>query len=112
MPSVEFVGKQLFGRPLRLRVLIWVMNRSDPFCKSEASKGVGYSSTTAVIAELSRLEALGMIEAVKPVVTSRRHDYKKVDHPFWDPVRAIATSAIVTTDKPKRASAGRRRPET
>ncbi len=89
---VDHLGKLLFGRPVRLRVLLWVFSRGAAvFYQSEAATGVGYSAG-AVAAELDRLETLGMVTKFGRPVGNERQNYVRVDHRYWDIVAAAKSS--------------------
>lgn len=89
---VDHLGKLLFGRPVRLRVLLWVFDRGDAvFYQSEAAQGVDYSPTS-VASELDRLEALGMLRKFGRPVGNERQNYVRVDHPYWSIVAAAQSS--------------------
>lgn len=89
---MEQVGKQLFGRALRLRVLVWVATQDEPFYQAGAAAAVGYSSVTAVATELNRLVVLRMLKVVEPEKKTKRRYYMRQDHPFWDAIRLIAAN--------------------
>lgn len=61
MDALDEYGDQLFGRRIRLRVLLWADEQRDVFNQSEAAKGVEYSSSGEVAKELERLVRLGML---------------------------------------------------
>ncbi len=61
MDALDEYGDQLFGRRIRLRVLLWAHTQKQAFNQSEASKGVDYSSSGEVAKELERLVRLGML---------------------------------------------------
>ena len=61
MDALDVYGEELFGRRIRLRVLLWAHEQKQAFNQSEASKGVDYSSSGEVAKELERLVRLGML---------------------------------------------------
>ena len=83
-------GELLFGRRLRLRVLLWVEEQEDPFNQSQAAMGVAYSSSGEVAKELQRCPFRGHLSRIgakpggmiaqplrdhrtgRPIVVSRR----------------------------------------
>lgn len=78
----------MFGRPLRLRVLLWVRSRTTAFFQSEAARGVDYTSVSAVAKELETLEALGMVRKYGRPNNTGRQNYIRVDSPLWAIVEA------------------------
>lgn len=90
---VDHLGKLLFGRPIRLRLLLWVSDRVDTvFYQSEAAAGVGYKSSTAVAAELDRLERLGMVRKFGRLAGNERQNYARIDSEYWTIVAAAKSS--------------------
>lgn len=86
---VDHLGKLMFGRPLRLRLLLWVAARGDTvFFQSEAASEVGYSSANAVAAELARMETLGMVRKFGRPVGNERQNYARADSDYWAIVAA------------------------
>ena len=61
MDALSEYGDQMFGRRIRLRVLLWAESRRGAFNQSEAAVGVSYSSSGEVAKELERLVRLGML---------------------------------------------------
>jgi hypothetical protein len=88
-------GNQLFGRRIRLRVLLWAESRSEAFNQSEAAVGVSYSSSGEVAKELERLVRLGMLRKFGRPSRVGPQNYLRVDHPGW----AIATAARAAVEK-------------
>ncbi|MEM7093169.1 MAG: hypothetical protein AAF567_09220 [Actinomycetota bacterium] len=93
--QMEQVGKILFGRPLRLRVLLYVLERLDDdaasFYQKEAAQAVDYGAS-AVTTELDRLIDLGMLARVE-VEGSRRLYYQPLgDNPLWNAIRWVRHS--------------------
>jgi hypothetical protein len=82
-------GDQMFGRRLRLRVLLWAQSRADAFNQSEAAVGVAYSSSGEVAKELERLVRLGMLRKFGRPGRVGPQNYLRVEHPGW----AIAEAA-------------------
>lgn len=92
--DVERLGKGLFGRALRLRVGLWVLEELDngsTFFQSEAALGVKYS-VSGVVAELDRLVSLGMVQRHEPTDGDRRVYYSPIESSYWGVVRAAAAA--------------------
>lgn len=79
------LGKELFGRWVRLAVARWALHH-DSFYQGEAAEAIGYPPS-AVRQELDRLVQLGMLLRVSPE-GSRRVYYVHVDSPLWEIIRA------------------------
>jgi hypothetical protein len=88
-------GDQMFGRRIRLRVLLWAEARRDAFNQSEAAAGVSYSSSGEVAKELERLVRLGMLRKFGRPSRVGPQNYLRVDHPGW----AIAVAARAAVEK-------------
>jgi hypothetical protein len=89
MDALDVYGDQLFGRRIRLRVLLWADRQKQAFNQSEASKGVDYSSSGEVAKELERLVRLGMLRKFGRPARVGPQNYVRVEHPGW----AIASAA-------------------
>jgi hypothetical protein len=76
-------GEELFGRRIRLRVLLWAHKQKQAFNQSEASKGVDYSSSGEVAKELERLVRLGMLRKFGRPSRVGPQNYLRVEHPGW-----------------------------
>lgn len=79
------LGKELFGRWVRLAVARWALHH-DSFFQGEAAEAIGYPPS-AVRQELDRLVHLGMLQRVSPE-GSRRVYYVHVASPVWEIIRA------------------------
>src|SRR5580700_11829784 len=88
-------GELMFGRRIRLRVLLWAETRHEAFNQSEAAVGVSYSSSGEVAKELERLVRLGMLRKFGRPARVGPQNYLRVDHPGW----AIATAARAAVEK-------------
>src|SRR6202163_4564212 len=88
-------GDQMFGRRIRLRVLLWAEARPDAFNQSEAAVGVSYSSSGEVAKELERLVRLGMLRKFGRPSRVGPQNYLRVAHPGW----AIAAAARAAVEK-------------
>ena len=95
MDPVDAYGELIFGRRLRLRVLLWARTQADPFNQSEAAKGVDYSSSGEVAKELERLVQLGMLRKFGRVHRVGPQNYVRIDHPGW----AVASAAQAAVDQ-------------
>jgi hypothetical protein len=80
---VDGLGGGMFGRPLRLRVLLWVRAREGVFFQSEAARGVDYSGVSAVAKELETLEVLGMVRKYGRPSNTGRQNYVRTESPWW-----------------------------
>lgn len=84
----------MFGRALRLRVLLWVYRQEAPFFQSQAAAGVEYSSVTAVAKELDTIESLGMLRKYGRPNKTGRQNYVRIASPRWPIVEAVERSLI------------------
>jgi len=73
----------MFGRPLRLRVLMWVRSHDGVFFQSQAARGVDYSGVSAVAKELDTLEQLGMLRKYGRPSNTGRQNYVRTESPWW-----------------------------
>jgi hypothetical protein len=82
------VGKELFGRPCRLTLALWIVRRDkSPFYQSEPPREVIWQGEAAK--ELRRLVRLGMLEELRPD-DARRVYYYRTDSPLWKIFEAAA----------------------
>ncbi|HUY22783.1 MAG TPA: hypothetical protein VMV22_10660 [Acidimicrobiales bacterium] len=81
---VDAVGELLFGRRLRLRVLLWASEQTVAFNQSEAARGVGYNSSGEVAKELERLVELDMLRKYGRPTRVGPQNYVRADHAGWD----------------------------
>ncbi len=93
MDALDEYGDQLFGRRIRLRVLLWAHKQKEAFNQSEASKGVDYSSSGEVAKELERLVRLGMLRKFGRPSRVGPQNYLRVEHPGWA-IAAAARTAV------------------
>ena len=82
-------GELLFGRRIRLRVLVWAEEHEGVFNQTQAAKGVDYSSSGEVAKELERLVQLGMLRKFGRPSRVGPQNYVRVEDPGW----AIAVAA-------------------
>lgn len=87
---VDDVGELLFGRRLRLRVLLWAAAQPEPFHQSQAARGVDYSSSGEVAKELERLHELGMLRKFGRSNRRGPQRYVRIEHPGWAIAEATA----------------------
>ena len=80
--NADDLGKLLFGRPLRLRVLLWVRGTEAAFFQAEAASGVTYSAA-AVTSELDRLVDLEMVRRFSRPNNVGRLYYQRTASPLW-----------------------------
>lgn len=96
--DVQEVSAQLFGRPCRLPLALWIAGHGgDRFYQSEPPDELG--SATALRQELQRLETLGMLTVERG--DDRRLYYQRTESPLWDIVRA-ARDAVGAPYEPER----------
>ena len=98
MDALSEYGDQMFGRRIRLRVLLWAESRHDAFNQSEAAVGVSYSSSGEVAKELERLVRLGMLRKFGRPSRVGPQNYLRVEHPGW--AIAVAARAAVQQGLP------------
>ncbi|HUI02085.1 MAG TPA: hypothetical protein VLZ77_00970 [Acidimicrobiales bacterium] len=90
----DVVGELLFGRRLRLRVLLWVAEQAEPFHQTEAAAGVGYNSPGEVAKELERLVRLEMVRKFgRPGGVGRQYYRRDDTSPGWE-VAAVARRLV------------------
>lgn len=80
---VGVFGDQMFGRRIRLRLLLWVNDQDAPFNQSQAARGIAYGSSGEVAKELARLVKLGMVRKLRRVSKVGPQNYRRLDHPAW-----------------------------
>ena len=86
--DVGEVGKELFGRPCRLALALWILRHDKPrFYQSEPPREVIWQGEAAK--ELSRLVRLGMLEEERRD-DARRVNYDRTDSPLWKIIEAAA----------------------
>ena len=96
MDPIDVVGELLFGRRLRLRVLLWVAEQDKPFNQSEAARGVNYTSSGEVAKELERLVALDMVRKFGRPVRVGPQLYTRIEHVGWG-LAAAARQMVLAT---------------
>ena len=90
----DVVGELLFGRRLRLRVLLWAAQQDEPFHQTEAATGVGYNSPGEVAKELERLVRLDMLRKFgRPSGVGRQYYRRDGANPGWE-VATVACRLI------------------
>jgi hypothetical protein len=86
--DVNEVGKQLFGRPCRLALALWIVGHYKPdFYQSEPPREVILQGSASD--ELGRLVRLGMLEVQRRDDT-RRVYYERTGSPLWKIIQAAA----------------------
>ena len=108
MDALSECGDQMFGRRIRLRVLLWAESRRDAFNQSEAAVGVAYSSSGEVAKELERLVRLGMLRKFGRPSRVGPQNYLRVEHPGW--AIAVAARAAVGKGLPEEHESARDAP--
>lgn len=89
MDAVDTWGELLFGRRLRLRVLLWVDEQTDAFNQSQAAVGVAYNSSGEVAKELERLVELEMLTKFGRESRRAPQKYSRREHPGWAIASAV-----------------------
>jgi hypothetical protein len=98
---VDAYGELMFGRRLRLHVLLWVLKQGGAvFNQTEAALGVNYSSSGEVAKELERLVQLDMLRKFDRPQKIGPQKYIRQDHAGWRIVEA-ASSVIKDADPAK-----------
>jgi hypothetical protein len=96
--AVDAYGELVFGRRLRLHVLLWVAERDEVFNQSQAAAGVGYSSSGEVGKELERLVALDMVRKFGRPGRVGPQNYARIsEHPGWLIAEGARTAIVATT---------------
>jgi len=85
--DVRDAGKELFGRPCRLALAIWIFRHDKRFYQSEPPREVIWQGEAAK--ELSRLVRLGMLVEDRPD-DARRVYYERTNSPLWKIIEAAA----------------------
>jgi DNA-binding MarR family transcriptional regulator len=95
--EIAEISRLLFGRPLRLVLLVWILERPDTaFFQSEPARALG-CSTSNVVEELGRFLELGLVSEVPRTDGERRQYYLRDDgNPLWTIVRAAALAVSAT----------------
>jgi hypothetical protein len=82
------VSKELFGRPCRLPLALWIVrNHKSRFYQSEPPREVILQGDLAK--ELGHLVRLGMLEELRPDDV-RRVYYDRTDSPLWRIIEAAS----------------------
>lgn len=85
------VAKSLFGRPLRVALCAWILDREgEPFYLREAQRAMEQQYEEAgsgVRTELELFLAHGMLSKYED---GRRHYYLAAESPFWQAFQSIA----------------------
>jgi len=82
--SVDDYGELMFGRRLRLHVLLWVFKQgATVFNQSEAALGVKYRSSGEVAKELERLVELDMLRKFARPQRIGPQNYIRQEHAGW-----------------------------
>jgi hypothetical protein len=100
MDVVEKLGHFLFGRKLRLRVALWVLEQEETFFLTQAAKGIDYSAS-GVREELDRLEHLGMVRRLEYHGSGKAY-YMRSDGPLWRVIEAARDALAGVPPDPER----------
>lgn len=85
--DVREVGKELFGRPCRLTLALWIFHGKPRFYQSEPPREIIAQGNVAY--ELGRLVRLGMLVEERPD-DSRRVYYVRTSSSLWRIIEAVA----------------------
>ncbi len=84
--DVREVSAELFGRPCRLPLALWILKRDKSrFFQSEPPREIG--SPTALRQELERFVRLGLLDEDRPDAENRVY-YERTDSPVWQVIEA------------------------
>lgn len=97
----------MFGRALRLRVMLWVAEQDEAFFQQQAAKALDYSGISEVAKELAALEALGMLRRFGRPQNVGRLYYQRIDSPLWAAITAV--SEALDSSKPRARTGSPRR---
>ena len=89
--SKSVVAKDLFGRPLRVVLAAWILDKGEPFYLQEAQQAMlpyGLSGS-GVPKELRNFEAHGMLTEL---ADGRRIYFSMLESPYWAALAAIVES--------------------
>jgi predicted transcriptional regulator len=94
----------MFGRAIRLRLLLWVRQNDEAFFQSEAARAIDYSGVSAVAKELDTLEELGMLRKFGRPSKTGRQNYIRIESPLWSVVDV--TGQAIGSEGPAQQSTG------
>jgi hypothetical protein len=102
--DAEEISALMFGRAMRLPVLLWLRQRNDPsMYLTEARNATGYEAQH-LADELERLAKLGMVSKLERQRKNDRQYFVRNDgSPLWSIVDAAGTAlsnAATTTNAP------------
>lgn len=81
------MSRDLFGRPCRLPLALWILKRDKAFFQSEPPRSVG--PPTAIRQELDRFVKAGLLDERRPDGDNRVY-YERSDSPVWAIIRTAA----------------------
>ena len=97
--NAEHVSRALFGRSMRLPILMWIRARGDPaFYQGEVHAATGYPQS-AVAGELARFADVGLICRQGRVSHGRQYYVRDDDSALWTIVDA-ACGALTDDGEP------------
>lgn len=100
--SEILLGRLLFGRPLRLRLGIWIAEHEGPyFYQREAAEGIGFDPGH-VSRELETFVDLGMIVRIARERGNAPQYYSRTSSRAWDIFKAAKTALADIPDRPPR----------
>lgn len=89
--ELDDFGELLFGRPLRLRTLLWVSRHvpdDNEFGQAQVATGLGYR-TDYVGDELDRMCELGLIKRLRPRTRRAPKRFRKAPTPLWAALESL-----------------------
>lgn len=105
MVDAETLSDVLFGRPMRLPLLIWIRDREDPlFFITEAAKATGFVHAH-VRKELDRFAQIGLVQALPTKAKNDKQFFQRNDEcPYWRVVeltkRLVAETGFARDGQP------------
>lgn len=79
------MSRDLFGRPCRLPLALWILDHDKTFFQSEPPRTLG--PPTAIRQELDRFVKAGLLDQYRPDGENRVY-YERSESPIWAIIRA------------------------
>lgn len=105
-PATKSAAKELFGRPLRVVLTAWILDRDGAsFFLGEATTAmIGFGeASSGVSKELGILVQHGLLQSVP---SGRRIYYTPLEHPLWSAFAAISEAIQQATQSEGTKTAG------
>lgn len=87
--EVERIGERLFGRGLRLRVALYLVDAEELQFQGGVARALD-ASATEVGKELDRLADLGMLQKLPRLRGNDRQNYLRQEHWLWEVLATVA----------------------